>query len=32
MMRYVENMLNDFPVKLGKKMWQKRQPETTYLI
>jgi hypothetical protein len=26
---YVENMMNDFPVQLGKTL-QRRQPETTY--
>jgi hypothetical protein len=28
MTKYVKNMLND----LGRKMWQKRQTETAYLI
>jgi hypothetical protein len=27
-----ENMLNNFPVKLGKRDGQKCQPETTYSI
>jgi hypothetical protein len=32
MMKYVEIMMNSFPVKLGKKDVAKRQPETTYSI
>jgi hypothetical protein len=32
MTKYVENMLNNFPVKLGKKDLAKSQPETTYSI
>jgi hypothetical protein len=30
MTKYVENMLNNFPLKLGKKEVQRRQLETTY--